>query len=82
MYVRVSRYHRFTSAGEFSAVRPAYCVIRHTAAVLSSLVATAKRHHIDPFAYLRQVLARISAHPQHRLEELLPDKWKAAQARG
>ena len=53
----------------------------HTAAVLSSLVATAKRHHIDPFAYLRDVLARISGHPQNRLEELLPDKWVAARAR-
>ena len=50
--------------------------------MLSSLVATAKRHHIDPFAYLRDVLARISAHPQNRIEELLPDKWAAAQARG
>ena len=52
----------------------------HTAAVLSSLVASAKRHHIDPFAYLRDVFARISAHPRNRLEELLPDEWKAAQA--
>jgi len=50
-----------------------------TAAVLSSLIATAKRHHIDPFAYLRDVFARISAHPQSRLEELLPDRWAAAQ---
>jgi len=32
----------------------------HTAAVLSSLVATCKMHRIDPFAYLRDVLARIS----------------------
>jgi transposase len=54
----------------------------HTAAVLSSLVATAKRNHIDPFAYLRDVFARISAHPQNRLEELLPDKWAAALVRG
>jgi len=40
-------------------------------------VATAKRHHIAPFAYLRDVFARISAHPQNRLEELLPDRWAA-----
>ena len=53
-----------------------------TAAVLSSLVASAKRHHIDPFAYLRDVFARISAHPRNRIEELLPDRWAAAQARG
>ncbi|TFG80553.1 MAG: transposase [Chromatiales bacterium] len=32
-----------------------------TAAVLSSLIATSKRHHIDPFAYLRDVFARIGA---------------------
>lgn len=54
----------------------------HTAAVLSSLIASAKRHHVDPFAYLRDVFARISAHPQNRLHELLPDQWAAAKARG
>jgi hypothetical protein len=50
-----------------------------TAAVLTSLIATSKRHHTDPFAYLRDVFARISAHPQNRLEELLPDNWLAAR---
>jgi transposase len=50
-----------------------------TAAVLSSLIATCKRHHMDPFAYLRDVFHRISAHPQNRLEELLPDNWLAAR---
>lgn len=46
-----------------------------TAAVLFSLTSTCKRHHIDPFAYLRDIFARISAHPAHRLSELLPDEW-------
>ena len=50
-----------------------------TAAVLSSLIATSKRHHIDPFAYLRDVFERISTHPNKQLEELLPDKWLAAR---
>lgn len=50
-----------------------------TAAVLSSLIASAKRHHMDPFAYLRDVFERISAHPRNRLEELLPDMWLAAR---
>jgi len=47
-----------------------------TAAILFSLVATCQRHHVDPFAYLRDILTRIAAHPHHRLDELLPDRWK------
>lgn len=51
-----------------------------TAAVFYSLIASAKRHGLDPFAYLRDVLARISDHPSNKLRELLPDQWKLAQA--
>jgi transposase len=54
----------------------------HTAAVLTSLIITCKRLDIDPFAYLRDVFDRISSHKQTRLDELLPDKWKAARAPG
>jgi len=50
-----------------------------TAAVLTSLIVTSKRHHIDSFAYLRDVFACISAHPKNRIEELLPDQWLAAR---
>jgi transposase len=46
-----------------------------TAAVLTSLIATAKRFTIDPFAYLRDIFERISSHPKNRLGELLPDQW-------
>ena len=49
-----------------------------TAAVLYSLIASAKRHGLDPFVYLRDVLARISDHPSNKLHELLPDHWKLA----
>ncbi len=48
-----------------------------TAAVLTSLIDTCKRLHIDPFVYLRDLFGRISDHPQNRLAELLPDQWKA-----
>jgi hypothetical protein len=51
-----------------------------TAAVLTSLIATCKGLGIDPFAYLRDLFARISSHPQSRLGELLPDQWKATRA--
>jgi len=50
-----------------------------TAAVLSSLIATSKRLGVDPFAYLRDLFERISAHPKSRLAELLPDQWKAVR---
>lgn len=47
-----------------------------TAAVLMSLCSTCKAWNIDPFAYLRDVLERVSTHPMSRIEELLPDRWK------
>lgn len=49
-----------------------------TAAVLTSLIASCKRLGIDPFAYLRGIFERISAHPQSRLFELLPNQWREA----
>jgi transposase len=48
-----------------------------TAAVLMSLCTTCKELEINPEAYLRDVLDRISTHPATRIEELLPDRWKA-----
>jgi hypothetical protein len=51
-----------------------------TAAILYSFTQTAKAHRIEPFAYLRDLLTRISTHAMSRLAELLPDNWKAAQA--
>lgn len=51
-----------------------------TAAVLTSIMATCQRVKIDPFAYLRDVLGRIAAHPIRKLDELLPANWKPAQA--
>lgn len=53
-----------------------------TAAILSSLIATCKRLAIDPFAYLRDIFARLGAHPQSRLAALLPDQWQAAHSAG
>lgn len=49
-----------------------------TAAVLASLVASAKQHGLDPFVYLRDVLTRIAATPVSQLDQFLPDRWKAA----
>jgi len=48
-----------------------------TAAVLMSLCTTCKNLEVDPQAYLRDVLDRISTHPARRIEELLPDRWQA-----
>jgi len=46
---------------------------------LCTPIASCKRQHIEPFAYLRDLFTRISYHPHHRLDELLPDKWLVAQ---
>ena len=47
-----------------------------TAAVLTTIIATCKRLHIDPLAYWRDLFQRISDHPQNRLAEFLPDHWQ------
>jgi hypothetical protein len=46
------------------------------AAVMYSLIVTAKLNDIDPQAWLADVLARIADHPASRLDELLPWNWK------
>jgi hypothetical protein len=46
------------------------------AAVMATLIMTAKLNDIDPQAWLADVLARINDHPIHRLDELLPWNWR------
>jgi hypothetical protein len=45
------------------------------AALMYTLIQTAKLNHIDPQAWLADVLARIADTPQTQLAELLPWKW-------
>ena len=45
------------------------------AAIVYSLIATAKLNDVDPQAWLADVLARIADHPVRRLDELLPWNW-------
>ncbi|MFN0053771.1 MAG: transposase domain-containing protein [Planctomycetales bacterium] len=50
-----------------------------TAAILYSLVASAKRHHLDIEAYLTDVLQRLPAITNPwALRALLPDRWAKA----
>jgi transposase len=46
------------------------------AAVLFTILAGAKRHRIEPWAYLRELLLRLHD-DDPRLDEMLPDKWAA-----
>ncbi|GJE03658.1 IS66 family transposase [Methylobacterium isbiliense] len=52
------------------------------AAVMYSLIGTARLNDVDPQDWLADVLARIADTPQSRLPELLPWNWRAARERG
>jgi transposase len=49
------------------------------AAVMFTLIETAKLNGVDPQAWLADVLARIADHNSQRLDQLLPWNWKQAQ---
>ena len=48
------------------------------ATVLFTILAGAKRHRLEPWAYLRDVLLRLSA-GETDLASLLPDRWAASR---
>jgi hypothetical protein len=52
----------------------------HRAALMYTLIVTAKLNDVDPQAWLADVLARIAEHPAQRLHELLPWNWKKTRA--
>jgi transposase len=48
------------------------------AAMMYTLIASAKMNDVDPQAWLADTLARIAEMPQSRLDELLPWNWREA----
>jgi hypothetical protein len=51
-----------------------------TAAILSSLTSTCRRHDVDPQRYLTQLLTNLPGTPMSQLDAWLPDRWKLNQA--
>jgi len=50
-----------------------------TAAILSSITSTCRRHGIDPQVYLTQLLTNLPSTPMSQLDQWLPDAWKQRQ---
>jgi transposase len=53
-----------------------------TAAVISSLTSTCRRHGINPQLYLTQLLVNLPDTPLSRLDQWLPDRWKKTSPLG
>ena len=52
------------------------------AAVMYTLIQTARLNDVDPQAWLTDVLARINDYSIQKLDQLLPWNWKTAQQQG
>jgi transposase len=50
------------------------------AAMIYTLVATAKLHQVEPFEYLKDILRRIPDYPHHKVADLLPQNWTPKKA--
>jgi len=52
------------------------------AAILYSIIESCSQNHVEPFAYLRDVLERVSTHPARDVHLLMPRLWKPAPLTG
>ena len=48
------------------------------AAILYSVLASAKANQVEPFAYVRDLLIQLSGHSSPGVPALLPDAWLTA----
>ena len=78
---------RWTTTGAEQALRPIVLgrknylfagseAAAHRTAILCSLVQTCKHLQINSFVYLRDVIDRVSTHPERLVLELAPREWK------
>jgi hypothetical protein len=51
------------------------------AALMYTLIQTARLNDVDPQAWLADILGRINDHSAHRLDELLPWNWRPLDVR-
>ena len=50
------------------------------AAAMFSLISSAKRHEVEPLAYLTDVFTRLPATPVSRIDKFLPDLWQPSHS--
>ena len=50
------------------------------AVAVMSLVHSARINGLDPYAYLKDVLERLAAHPNSRIDDSLPHRWQPVRA--
>ena len=52
----------------------------YRAAIMYTLIETARLNDVDPEAWLADVIARIADHPINRVDQLLPWNWSPISA--
>jgi len=70
--------HQASSPREIQLVVAGSLRAGRRAAVIMSLIQSAKLNGHDPYRYLKDVLERLPTHPASRIDELLPHRWPPA----
>ena len=74
--MRDDRIHRIALMVVPGATADAAAGRRRAAAAMFTLIASARRHGLDPQAYLTDVFTRLPATPISQLHQFLPDQWQ------
>ena len=55
------------------------CGLVSDSAIIYSIIESCRRHHIEPYTYLRDVLTRLPTMTNRQIKDIVPKAWAATR---